>query len=99
MYIIFGTDNPIDTVSPPAQLGHPRSTVLAVSDDDASTFHFLYYFSREPEAKFISAAIAMGLDRYIYSANWDGRGFASAVYFYRLQTGDFTQTRRMILIK
>ena len=66
MYVLFGTDNPIDTVSPPEPLGHPARTVLAVSDDDANTFHFLYNFSKEPGAKFIGTAIAVGNDGYIY---------------------------------
>ncbi len=34
-----------------------------------------------------------------YKINWNGAGFASGVYFYRLQTGEFTQTRKMLLTK
>jgi hypothetical protein len=34
---------------------------------------------------------------YIYE--WDGKRFASGVYFYRLQAGNFTQTKKMVLIK
>jgi hypothetical protein len=40
--------------------------VMAVSDDDANTFHFLYNFSKEPGARFINTAIAAGQDGYIY---------------------------------
>ncbi len=66
MFVIFGTDNPIDTVSPPAPLGYPARTVMTVSDDDAVTFHFLYNFSKEPGARFINTAIAKGEDGYMY---------------------------------
>ncbi|GAB4368694.1 MAG: hypothetical protein Kow0042_09970 [Calditrichia bacterium] len=39
-----------------------------------------------------------------HSINWDGRNEAgklmgSGVYFYRLKAGDFTKTKKMILIK
>ncbi|MFI5144614.1 MAG: YCF48-related protein, partial [Ignavibacteria bacterium] len=36
-------------------------------------------------------------DYYEYS--WDGKNFASGVYFYQLRTGDFTQTKKMVLVK
>ncbi len=34
-----------------------------------------------------------------YSVDWDGTGFASGVYFYSLITNEFTETKRMVLIK
>lgn len=34
-----------------------------------------------------------------YSVSVDGSGFGSGVYFYKLTAGDFTQTRKMILLK
>jgi hypothetical protein len=34
-----------------------------------------------------------------HSVTWDASGVASGVYFYRLQAGDFVQTRRMTLLK
>jgi len=33
------------------------------------------------------------------SVRWDANGMASGVYFYRLQAGDFVETRRMVLIR
>jgi hypothetical protein len=35
----------------------------------------------------------------VHEVSFDGSGLASGVYFYTLQTGKFTQTRKMILIK
>lgn len=35
----------------------------------------------------------------IYEYYWDATKYTSGVYFYRLQTGDFVQVRKMLLIK
>ena len=34
-----------------------------------------------------------------YEIDWDASGYSSGVYFYRLQTEGYTETRKMILIK
>ncbi|HXX64608.1 MAG TPA: T9SS type A sorting domain-containing protein [Bacteroidota bacterium] len=34
-----------------------------------------------------------------YEEKIDGSNLASGVYFYRLQTGDFIQTRKLLLTK
>ena len=34
-----------------------------------------------------------------YKIEFDGSNFASGVYFYRLEAGDFIQTKRMVLVK
>jgi hypothetical protein len=35
----------------------------------------------------------------IYSVNVDANNFASGMYFYRMNAGDFTETKKMILVK
>ena len=34
-----------------------------------------------------------------HEVTWDASNFASGIYFYRLQAGDFVQTRKMVLLK
>ncbi len=68
MYVLFGTDNFLS--NPPGGTSSPNGgatrSVVAVSDDSARTFHFVYNFSRGPDAKFIMTAIAPGQDGYLY---------------------------------
>lgn len=34
-----------------------------------------------------------------YEVNWNASNLSSGVYFYRLQTGSFVETKKMILLK
>jgi len=34
-----------------------------------------------------------------YDAVWNAKGLPSGIYFYRLQAGDFVETKKMILMK
>ena len=34
-----------------------------------------------------------------YSTRWDAAGVASGVYFYRLEAGSFSQSRKLLLLK
>ncbi len=74
MFVIFGTDNFLS--NPPSGTSSPNGgatrTVVAVSDDSARTFHYLYNFSTAPGAKFIFCAIASGGDGYLYF--WGAEG-------------------------
>jgi hypothetical protein len=33
------------------------------------------------------------------SIDWNATGYSSGVYFYRLTAGDFTDTKKMVLLK
>ena len=46
------------------------------------------------------AALVDGVQQSgVHSVRFDGAGLASGVYFYRLQSGDFTRTAKMVLLK
>ena len=34
-----------------------------------------------------------------YQLDWDGSNYTSGVYFYTLQTGDYKETKKMLLVK
>ncbi len=34
-----------------------------------------------------------------YEVDWDGSNYSSGVYFYKLEAGDFTETKKMVLMK
>lgn len=52
---------------------------------------------------FLGQKVAILLDKYqtagYRSVTWDGSTFATGVYFYRIKSGEFTATRKMLLIK
>jgi hypothetical protein len=35
----------------------------------------------------------------LHNVVFDGAGLASGVYYYRLQTGEYTQTKKLLLIR
>ncbi len=90
MYVIFGTDSPTHFEKPPNHLVFATRTVMAVSDDDANTWRYLYDFSKGPDAKFINTAIAEGADGYLYF--WGTRGgpfyYKSPAFMARMQAAD-----------
>jgi len=34
-----------------------------------------------------------------YNATWNGKDIASGIYFYRITTDDFSETKKMLLLK
>ena len=46
------------------------------------------------------AVLADGyMDAGVHNVTWEADGFATGMYFYRLTTDSFTQTRKMLLVK
>ncbi len=49
--------------------------------------------------KEIQTLVNENLSPGTYEANFDGSNLSSGVYYYKLESGDFTQTRKMVLMK
>ncbi|MBK8551197.1 MAG: T9SS type A sorting domain-containing protein [Ignavibacteria bacterium] len=49
--------------------------------------------------KEIKTLIDMSLHAGVYDSEWDGSNFPSGIYFYRLLTNEFAETKKMILLK
>jgi hypothetical protein len=55
----------------------------------------IYNLAGEKVTTLVSETLAAGSYKY----TWDARGLASGVYFYKLEAGLFTQTRKMLLVR
>jgi hypothetical protein len=49
--------------------------------------------------KEVAALVNNQLNPGSYQVKWDASGFSSGVYFYRLQTGEYFEIKKMILFK
>lgn len=47
----------------------------------------------------VSVLVNEDLAAGTYAQKWDAAGLANGVYFYRLETGAFSETRKLILLK
>ena len=47
----------------------------------------------------IEKPVSGNLDAGTYSLNFDASGLASGTYYYRINTGEFSETKKMILVK
>ncbi len=54
----------------------------------------IYTIGQEIE-KLVSGELNAGTHRYVWSAG----KFPSGIYFYRLETNNFVQTKKMLLVK
>ncbi len=47
----------------------------------------------------VAALVNQELKAGTYKAEWNASGFASGTYFYRITSGDYSETKKMILVK
>jgi hypothetical protein len=47
----------------------------------------------------VSKLISQDMTAGNYKSEWNASGFASGVYFYRFTAGDFTETKKLLLLK
>lgn len=53
----------------------------------------------DAQGKEISVLYEGKLSAGTYTKQWNARGFASGIYFYRLQAGSFSETKKLLLLK
>jgi hypothetical protein len=49
--------------------------------------------------KAVDELVNLEMNAGIYKVNWDAANYTSGVYFYKITAGDYTDTKRMILVK
>jgi hypothetical protein len=47
----------------------------------------------------VASIVSEELPAGTYSRQWNAAKMSSGIYFYRLQAGSFTQTKRLVLLK
>jgi hypothetical protein len=55
----------------------------------------IYNVAGENVATLVSESLTAGSYQY----HWDAGGLASGVYFYRLEAGQFSQTKKLLLLR
>ena len=78
--------------------GRPRQGVEG-GGGQGQPLLFLFLCARPPERKVLSDERRRRLKPGTYERTFDGTGLASGVYLFRLQAGDFTQTKQLLLLK
>jgi uncharacterized protein (TIGR03437 family) len=98
MFVIFATDSNRATVAK----GFSTRSVVAVSDDDGNTYHYLYDLSVPScalcsGAKFVNVSIGAGTDGYLYFWGSEGGSGArnSSVYLARKLSAAIAQAGGM----
>ena len=77
---------------------NPSTTIkfkIPASSSVAQTFLSVYDILGREVTTLVSQQLSPGT----YEVNWDASNYPSGLYFYKLTTGDYTETRKMIMLK
>jgi hypothetical protein len=85
-----------NTPNPVAGMTEVRYEVARTSDVSIKVYNAM--------GQLVNTLVDDRIDPGRYSANWDGRNFAgdkvaSGVYFYKMETGSFSATKKMLIVK
>lgn len=62
-------------------------------------FGFVNLIIYDIQGREVETLVNENLKPGIYKANWNASDFTSGVYFYKLTSGSYTETKKMILLK
>jgi len=66
---------------------------------DVNKFSYVKLVIVDALGREVETIVNENLNEGTYTVNWNGMNKASGIYFYTLKTGDFTETRKMMLLK
>ncbi|MBN8570423.1 MAG: T9SS type A sorting domain-containing protein [Ignavibacteria bacterium] len=66
---------------------------------DVNKFSYVKLVIVDALGREVETIVNENLNEGTYTVNWNGMNKASGIYFYTLKTGDFTETRKMMLMK
>jgi len=74
---------------------NPATTIQYALPETGDVLLTIYDLRGQEVASLVSEVHQAGY----HKATWDASNFSSGIYFYRLQAGNFVQTRKMVLLK
>ncbi len=74
---------------------NPSTSINFALPEASNTSLIIYDLLGKEVARLVDGEMSAGY----HTATWNASNVSSGVYFYRLSTGKFTQTRKMLLMK
>lgn len=87
--------NPFSSGTRSRTAGNPSTTIEFVVPESAFVTLKVYDLQGEEVATLVAEQLGVGSYQY----DWAAKGMSSGVYFYRIEAGNSTQTRKMLLIR